>query len=192
MRLFCAVELPSEVQDHITDYVNWSRGEFAAAAGVRWERREKLHITLQFFGEVEDGRIAELSRVVEEAAGVEARFSVSVEGTGTFPPRGRTRIFWLGVRDDAGGLMSLQRRLATLCAPLGFEPEARAFHPHVTIGRTRRADASVEELARRHRAARFDTAHFEVRELVLISSELGTSGSRYTPLSRHALATNQE
>lgn len=191
MRLFCAVELPLQIRDRITKYVEELRSEIPAA-GVRWEQPEKLHITLQFFGEVAAERVAGLARAAEETARGGTRFRASVEAPGTFPPRGRARILWLGVRDEAGGLIDLQKRLADSCARLGFPPEARAFHPHVTIGRTRRADRSTEELARRHRAALFEKADFEVRELVLMRSELGAGGSRYTPLSRHALATDDK
>ena len=83
----------------------------------------------------------------------------------------------------------MQRALETECAAAGFPHEQRAFRPHLTLARLRSAHGA-RELAAAHREAPFEPQSFKVSELVVMRSELGPGGSRYTPLSRHRLGSD--
>ena len=189
MRLFCAVELPEDVRERAAGHLAQLRR--TAAAGetrVGWERAEKLHVTMKFFGEVEQSRVEDLAGAVGRAAGgAGAAFDLVLEEAGTFPRRGAARVLWLGVADSSGELARLHARLEDECAAAGFAREARAFHPHITIARLRTGGAGARALTEAHKALGFDPVQFTVSELALLRSELGPGGSRYTVLSRHAL-----
>ncbi|HEY0546636.1 MAG TPA: RNA 2',3'-cyclic phosphodiesterase [Pyrinomonadaceae bacterium] len=183
-RVFCAVELPAEIRARVAAHIAALRESFPKAR-ASWARADALHITLKFLGEIELARVEALSQAAREAAGIES-FKLVIEGTGIFPPRGSPRVLWLGVKDTSGVLSKLQRRLDEECARVGFARETREFHPHLTVARLR-APAEARELAAVHREMKFERAAFAVKDLVVMRSELGAGGSRYTAVSRHEL-----
>jgi 2'-5' RNA ligase len=185
LRVFCAVELPEEVREQAADHAARLRERFGEAR-ASWPRAENLHLTLKFLGEIERGRIEALTRAAARAAARSEAFRLTVAGAGAFPPRGPARVLWLGVADASGGLARLHGHLEDECAHEGFTREARPFHPHLTLARLR-APQGARELARLHEEMGFAALAFNVTELVLMRSELGPGGSRYTPLSRHEL-----
>ncbi|HEX8500974.1 MAG TPA: RNA 2',3'-cyclic phosphodiesterase [Pyrinomonadaceae bacterium] len=183
LRVFCAVELPREVREAAAAHASRLRRDFPDAR-ASWARPESLHVTLKFLGEVEPSRVADLSRAAGAAVGGSKPFRLSIEEAGAFPPRGAARVLWLGVSDASGGLARLQRRLEEECAAAGFPREPRAFKPHLTLARLR-APKGAHELSEAHRRSTFGPHDFQVSELLVIRSELGPGGSRYTPLSHH-------
>lgn len=191
LRLFCALVLPSEVHARIDEHSARLRQAHPDARS-RWERADKLHITLKFLGAVERERVASLEAAIKEAAASVPHFSLNIEGSGIFPPRGAPRVLWLGVRLGAERLRVLQQSLEARCFLQGFAREARPFHPHLTIARINENSGETRLLARLHRAAQFSSAPFAVREVILMMSELRPGGSRHTPLARCALGGSIE
>jgi RNA 2',3'-cyclic 3'-phosphodiesterase len=185
LRVFCAIELPSEVRARVAKHIAELR-RLASDVRASWEHTEKLHITLKFLGEIEESRAAQLGEAAERAARSVPPFDLSIEGTGRFPPRGLPRILWLGIREDTRALARLQHRLEEECESAGFEREARPFNPHITIARLRRP-VGARRLAALHEEKGFAPAEFPVIHLIVMRSELGPGGSRYTELSRHPL-----
>jgi 2'-5' RNA ligase len=185
LRVFCAAELPAEVRAAAAAHVARLRRDLPDAR-ASWVRTEGLHVTLKFIGEIAAARVRDLSSAAAAAVEGFAPFGLSIEETGTFPPRGAARVLWLGLRDESGGLARLQRRLEAECEAAGFPAEPRAFKPHLTIARLRQPKGA-HELSEAHRRSAFGPYFFTVSELIVMRSELGPGGSRYTPLSRHGL-----
>jgi RNA 2',3'-cyclic 3'-phosphodiesterase len=183
VRVFFAIELPSEVKERAAEAITRLRG---AAPEVRasWERVEKLHITLKFLGEIAHERLSALSAAGTRAAQSSQPFRLTLEGAGAFPPRGNPRVLWLGIRDSSGVLAELHGRLEEECARAGFAREERPFHPHLTLARIR-APQGARHLAKLHLETDFSPVEFDAGSLVLMRSELGPGGSRHTPISRH-------
>jgi len=182
-RVFCAVALPEEVRSRAATHVKALR-EAAPKARASWPRAESLHVTLKFLGEIETARVNSLKQAAARAAEGFEEFELAIEGAGAFPPRGMPRVLWLGVKDDSGRLAALQQRLEEECAAAGFARETRAFHPHLTIARLR-APADSQRLAALHEEIGFERAAFTVNELLVMRSEPGPGGSRYTEISKH-------
>ncbi len=189
VRVFCAVELPSEARERAAAHAARLRERFKEVR-ASWPRADNLHLTLKFLGEIEESRVALLSAAAARAAEKSVPFELAIEGAGAFPPRGAPRVLWLGVDDSSGGLAQLHSRLEAECAGSGFKREERPFHPHLTLARLR-APQGTRSLAQFHEETGFEAAAFRVEELVVMLSELGPGGSRYTPLSRHTLGAHQ-
>ena len=124
--MFIAIDLPKQVA--------WRLGQVVAEAprGVRPVRPVQMHLTLHFLGDVEDEpRIAlhESLAKVQQAA-----FTITVQGTGVFPPRGRPSVLWAGVADSLG-LIDLHAALGNAIESCGLEVERRPYVPHVTLAR---------------------------------------------------------
>lgn len=136
MRLFVALTPPPEVQ----------RAVWEAFAPVRerdwpvtWVRPDGIHLTLKFLGDVAEDRLAELGTALAGAvrgAGGRA-VTLAVRGAGVFPDPRRPRIFWAGVQPDPA-IELLAHGVERSFGPLGFPAEARAFRPHLTLGRAGR------------------------------------------------------
>jgi 2'-5' RNA ligase len=107
---------------------------------VKWVRPENIHLSLKFLGDVEETREPELAAALTRAAGTrhEPRpLTLQITGFGVFPDYHRPHVLWAGVTPEPG-LELLQHGVEQEFAPLGFPTEARAFRPHVTLGRAAR------------------------------------------------------
>ena len=104
---------------------------------VKWVRPEALHLTLKFLGEVDEVNEPSLQGALGQVADEARPVSLHIEGFGVFPDYQRPRIVWVGVAPDPA-LELLQHRVEQVFAPLGFPTEARAFRPHITLGRAGR------------------------------------------------------
>jgi 2'-5' RNA ligase len=185
-RVFCAIELPTEVRAQVRNHIARLR-ESAPTARASWARDEALHITLKFVGEIEPNRVAAISEAAGRAAQRVDPFSIALENTGAFPTRGSPRVLWIGISDSTGNLAKLHESLEDECAIKGFSREERAYHPHLTIAR-QRAPQGARTPAVLTCEPQFPRVEFTVGEFVLIRSELGPAGSKYTVVSRHELA----
>lgn len=153
----------------------------ASGADVRWEREEKLHITLKFLGDVEMTKLETLSvALAAELSGVGA-FDLVYEGLGAFPSAVRPRIVWAGVREHPT-LITLQRTVERVSSALGVgEPEDRPFHPHITIGRVK-SDRGLSRLTEVLKSVTLQPVSARCSHVLLMRSELHPSGSRYNAL----------
>jgi len=106
-------------------------------AGVHWARPETLHLTVHFFGPVDDARAAMAVDLVAPVASRTPRFDVALGRLGAFPPRGVPRVLWLGPASEVAHLTALARECRTVLRGAGFDVESRQYHPHCTLGRPR-------------------------------------------------------
>lgn len=179
VRLFVALELPADVADVLS---RWGAAAAAHVAGLRSLPAASLHVTLCFLG----SRPAAASAAIADACR-------SVSGTGAvglvcaqaiWLPERSPHVLAVALIDEDGRLTALQARLATVLHDGGwYEPEARAFLPHVTVARVGRGTR-----ARRRLTAPVPTAtHFRASTLALMRSRLGPDGAVYEPLARVSL-----
>jgi 2'-5' RNA ligase len=122
VRLFVAVRPPAGALGHGAAAV---AAVAAVHAGPRWVPPERWHLTLAFYGEVPDGRVASLvARLDRRLRGAED-LTLALAGTGAFS----RRAVWLGVTGDVEGLRGL-------AAAVAREP-GRPYRPHLTVARLR-------------------------------------------------------
>ncbi len=178
MRTFIAIDTPREVKESLVDLVDRFR---SSGADVRWEPPGKLHATLKFLGETDSGQLERVVSTIETVAARATPFTIRYSALGCFPRMDDPRIVWVGVDDSRGALLSLQKDIEQSLLPLGFNPDDRPFHPHVTLGRvkTRRGLAN---LLRMLESVTFHTEPVSVHGIELMRSELRPSGSVYTTL----------
>ena len=168
VRLFVALDLPAPARRALAAF----RDEAADPAVWRPLPDESLHVTLAFLGHRPEEDVARCVRALEC---VDARSS---------PPLalGRalllTRVLTVGLEDRSGGLARLQADVSRALAAAGvYEPEARPFRPHVTVGRLRRGARPSRPVAPGPEPLAFDGG-----PVVLYRSVLGRGGARYRPL----------
>jgi 2'-5' RNA ligase len=180
LRLFLALELPEQLRGALAALQERLR---SGEEGWRWVRPEGLHVTLRFLGEVAPERLPELSPAFREAAARGAPPEIEVEGLGTFPPRGRPRVLWVGLRDrSGGGLATAAAALEAAAREAGFPAEERAFSPHLTLAR-----AATGAAPRRPEAEVGVLGVFRAGDVTLFRSVPGRGGAVYTALERYPL-----
>ena len=175
-----AVKPPEEVLDAVAAAVTPAR---SVRVGLRWEQRERYHLTLQFLGPVQ-----EVGPVVAGLAGaVRERdaFSFRLGGAGAFPKPGRARIVWMGAAVGGSDLVRLAGAVAAGLRPVGYEPDRKEFHPHLTLARLKVPDNVADVLAAIGPEAVGEA--FTVGEIVLYQSRLSSKGPTYTVLERFPL-----
>lgn len=183
MRCFVALDLPDALIERLARIVR-ALAEAAPRADVRWVEPEKLHVTLQFLGEVRDGEVDALVDALRAEAAAHVPFSVAVAGLGAFPGLRRARVLWAGIATGLAPLARVAGGVAHRLAPLGFAPEARPFRGHVTLARVRSPrglGALVDAVARMPADA---LGAWTAREIVLYRSRLRPTGSEYTAVAR--------
>lgn len=141
MRLFVAVEIDPDVARRISELSDELRRRvtaFARRARITWIPAERLHLTLRFIGEVDEGKAAAIGAALEPKlnAGI---FDVVIRGAGVFPASGPPRVLWAGIAEGADALVDLEHEVSTRLAGCGVPREERAFSPHLTLARVREA-----------------------------------------------------
>jgi len=172
IRAFVALPLPDSLRRAVAETIERLT---PSLPGVRFVRGEGAHVTLRFLGWTRADTIAALGAPLRAAAAACPPLDLAVRGLGTFPERGRPRVLWLGLEVPRAAA-ALQAACERAAVAAGFEPETRAFHPHLTLGRW-------GDRARRLPLPDVDLGSAHVGALVLYRSELRPSGSVYAPLA---------
>ncbi len=140
-RLFVAVDLDEPTRAAVAGIVARLAQRLCQDRGagrITWVRTEHLHLTLRFLGDVEDARVPAVQEAVAAPLAA-AGFDLSFEGLGMFPPAGRPRVVWLGVKDGRSELEALYREVEDRLRLAAVPPEPRPFQAHLTLGRFREA-----------------------------------------------------
>ena len=152
----------------------------AVQADVKWELKDKFHITLVFLGNVEQSKLELLSATLTKSVQKFPSFTITYESIGAFPNREKPRVVWIGTRSSQT-VLDLQARAGRVCAEFGVPIEDRVFHPHITLGRVKET-RNIVRLTEAIKTITFEPIEMLCSEIVLMQSELHPSGSMYTIL----------
>jgi 2'-5' RNA ligase len=180
MRTFIAIEIPAEIKTALSGLQTELR---RAGADVSWTKPENIHLTLKFLGEIEEKLINEIERTCIETAAEFQPFTLDLSGAGVFPNARQPRVLWVGLAGEIEKAVEIQRRLDERLAAIGFDREEKSFRPHLTIGRVK-SNRKTRELLALTRSYQLPRLAFEVKEIVVMKSELHPAGARYTSLAR--------
>ncbi|MCY4020772.1 MAG: RNA 2',3'-cyclic phosphodiesterase [Chloroflexi bacterium] len=170
-RLFVAIDLPEDTKDQVL-----SLRQDDLPPG-RWPRRDALHLTLHFIGDVPEAVARAYGRILRQ---VDApAFDLRIAGVGQFPIEARPRVIWAGV-ENTPPLRALYEAVGGALEREGFRRERRRFHPHITLMRFRKPlrRGLASTWLREHMD--FFTEPFTVSEFALYESDLQPSGAIYS------------
>ncbi len=187
MRLFVGIPLAEGGIRELAAVVERARDVEVAgqSAALRWATPESWHITLQFLGNTTAQQLECLNVKLAEVR--EAQFSVQLGELGCFE---RAGVLFADVLVSPH-LTALQRNVIAATSRCGFAAEARPFHPHITLVRTKSRTRGRELRALRDSVRRPPNfTSFLAREFLLYESHLGMGGSKYevrmrVPLAQH-------
>jgi 2'-5' RNA ligase len=179
IRSFLAIELPNPILKKIEEVQGDLR---STRADVRWVNPEKIHLTLKFFGNIEESRIDLILKSIEEPVRNTLPFSLRVLGVGAFPNLKNPRVVWMGLVDGKDVLTSFQKQIENQLGKIGFQSEDRPFHPHLTLGRMKSSRGKEDLVGRMEKHKEEEFGDLPVERVVLFKSDLRPTGPIYTPL----------
>jgi len=179
-RLFVAIDLPAAIKDSIL------RLRVDDLPPARWTRREALHLTLHFIGQVPASQASAYAPALAHV--LAPPFELRISGIGQFPTEARPRVIWASI-ENSPALRALHGSVGQALAGANFLPEPRRYHPHITLMRFKKP-------LRRGTASRWIQAHqdfhcppFTVTHFTLYESKRRANGNvYYQPLARYPLA----
>lgn len=178
-RVFFAIWPSAEVAARLGDIAR----DAALSFGGRATRRETIHLTLAFLGNVPEAHLSELSAA---AAGVGGEpFTLNIDRLGFWP---HNHLLWAGCPAPVGPLGELFSRLHLALAKAGFKVggKGRDFAPHVTLVR-RVPDATAPSATRP--LPPMGVLQWDCGRFVLVRSTLSASGSDYRIIGEFPLHT---
>jgi RNA 2',3'-cyclic 3'-phosphodiesterase len=187
-RLFVAIEIGATALDRVADEQE-RLAETMHPSSLRWTKRDQLHITLVFIGEVSDERAAEVVGIFRDPI-PRPPFRFELGGVGTFPPRGAPRALWIGVKSGAEEVTQVQSLLAGRLEAVGVEREQRPFTPHLTLARWR--DSRPSDRPRTSATSPPTIARVDVKTVTLFQSRVSSTGSTYSRLAECPLFEKRE
>lgn len=177
-RVFSAVDIDNqELKDEL------ERVRDKLDLGFRPVSKHKMHITLQFFRDVDEEEIEKLKDAMGRVD--TDPLKEEVKGVGCFPSREHIRVVWAGLKDE----QKIRDMYEQLTRHEVVPDNEHHFKPHITMLRVK--NVSREEKKKLQRTVREFEGHrfgrINVDKIQLFRSELKEGGSRYTELYRKEL-----
>ncbi len=168
LRLFAALAIPESIALSLAPIMS-------GLPGARWHPPEKLHLTLRFFGEIDEGLADDLDGELTAIGGT--AFDLSLQGVGAFESRGTPHHLWAGV-SPSESLRDLNRRCERAARRAGLAPDSRSYRPHITLAYLDRTPApQTAAWLARHNLLR--TEPIRAEGFHLYSSRLSRRGQVY-------------
>lgn len=185
IRTFIAIDIGDAVRQRA---IALQQKLATTTSDVKWVEPENIHVTLLFLGEVDDRELPSVCRAVAASCKQLMPFTIDIEGVGCFPNPRRPRILWIGVGEGAEELVTLHDALEAPLLDLGcYRREERKYTPHLTLGRVK-SDRPSDDLAGiLAKQTAWHGGTVPVDEVLVMSSELRSSGPVYAVLSRAPL-----
>jgi 2'-5' RNA ligase len=139
MRLFAAIDPPAAAITHLEAAISG-----VPQRGLRWMPPEQWHITLAFYGDVDDDTADDLRVRLSRAADRTSPLTLRIAGVGCFPRHPvAARVLWAGVDGDTDDLTRLADRCRAAGKRSGAAVDDRRFRAHLTLARSSRQPVDV-------------------------------------------------
>lgn len=176
MRCFLAVNLSEKCKREIDGLLQPVRELYPQ---LKWVKTKNLHLTLKFFGEIDDA----LRNLVEEKIElISSSFDLHFYNfLDAFPNRNNGRILWLGLeKSSISNLKNMYLQIENVLIQIGIEREKREFSPHLTVARAPKY--GVIEKSLWNDKAKLETMpiNSQVNSVELMKSRLGSGGAEYS------------
>jgi len=177
-RLFVAIRPPAAIRAILL-------GAMGGISGARWQSEDQLHLTLRFIGDVDRHRAGDIHAAL--GAVHQPPFEIALNGIGAFDRRGWPDAVWAGVAPHEP-LKALHKKVDAALRRVGVAPDQRAFLPHITLARLKRASGTVGNLV--ECSGGLASPPFTVDHIGLFESTLTPDGAVYTLVELYSFAAS--
>ena len=134
IRAFLSVSLDDVIKNTINNFIE---NELISFTNIHWTKKENLHFTLQFFGNITEDIITSLFDVLTDVALSYQPFDIKLHSVGAFPNLQKPSIILIGINDEKKLFQSLGETLKRKLNDFPIKKESKEFLPHLTIGRVK-------------------------------------------------------
>jgi RNA 2',3'-cyclic 3'-phosphodiesterase len=180
-RIFVGLKIPYEIKKKIFILRNEILSDWGK---YKWEKEDKIHLTLKFIGEVDDIKVGQISQSLN-FIGNYSKIDCRLSHFGFFFNKGMAKILWVGLSAD-NSLYNLVNDINDKLEKFSIPKDTRKFKSHLTILRLRNKDFSGFPVKN---FEEFDLPEikFVAEEAALIKSELTPETSKYTEIKNYKL-----
>lgn len=188
VRAFVAIHAPEAVRENLRAAQRKLDSQMPKEV-VRWTIFEQLHLTLEFLGDVSVVEIPSLEQALTKVTARHRSFHLAAESIGAFSSMRNPRVIWAGLTGDIDRLKALQADVHAGLMQWERDPETRAYHPHLTLGRMR----PIRPRELRHVSQVLATITPEpfggwcVNDFALVQSKLSPHGAQHSVLATFPL-----
>jgi len=174
LRVFLALEISPSVKEYLQGIIKIMASRIT---GVRWVKSEGQHITLKFFGELDEAIVENIRTRLLSIDDKFEPFEATIKGIDAFPNKRRARVIVVTLEKGVDIAKAIFNDIEVALLPLGFEGEKRDYTPHITLGRRKEQSPILER-----DIPDLNGMGFIVDRLVMFRSTLTPQGAIYSPL----------
>ena len=176
-RVFLALNLPEKIKEELLNFQKlWP------TLPCKWVKKENLHITLLFLGNLNETQLKELQKKAQEIALQFSPFFVFLEKITYGPQIKKPRMVWVKVKREEN-LLKLEKKLKEeIFALPSFkykQKEEREFLPHITLARLKSWEFQRLDPQERPEIKEDLSLKFEARSFEIMESKLKRGGAEY-------------
>lgn len=186
MRTFVAVELEKNLIETIDNFIFKTYREIDSNK-ISWVKKENLHVTLKFLGEINEKQVEVVKNVLSNIAKKTKSFVITVDGIGVFPKITSPRVIWLGIKDGEKELNTLANTVEEELYKYGFEKEKKNFVAHLTIARIKKVNRlnDIINYVEKHKNIFFGNS--KISHITFFESVLKPEGPEYKVIDKFQL-----
>jgi len=137
-RIFIAINLGEKVKNNLSENQKEIEQKFYYYfdfSPIKMIRKESLHCTLLFVGEVEDLELIEIFNITEKAVEKLENFDLLINNIDYGPNKENPKMVWANL-EKTKELMQLQTNIERAILNNGYNAEIdKKYTPHITLGR---------------------------------------------------------
>jgi len=187
MRSFISLNVSNDTKDEfykIQNDVKKNIGE-SLVNRIRWEKRDKFHMTLFFLDDVPPEKIKGISNELKSVNIGEKTLNILFKANSiyAFPNLKYPRILIVELINEDKKAVELYEKIKQVLSQFDFKPDKK-FHPHITLGRVKKNQKiNLVELVDK---ISFNLT-FSINSFYLMESKLDYRGSVYKIIKRFPL-----
>ena len=183
MRSFISLNINEDVKEKIQNIQNEVKEYLGEEKKhlIRWEKKDKFHMTLFFLGDVAADMVNDLIKELEFI-----KFQPNNEiffhanSINAFPRLRYPRVLFVDMYNKDKKALILYNKIYQVLKLFKFEPDKK-FHPHITLGRVKRDQKMNLTDLKDEIKVKID---FSINSFYLMESKLDYRGSEYKTVKR--------
>lgn len=183
MRLFFAIPVPDEVKASLCNVVDRLT---SVASNVTWCKRDQLHITLAFLGEVAPLILPHVTAAADRVCAMLSPFVCRAHGLGIFGTKRMPTTLWAGI-DPSPELDFLHEQLWLELEKYGLKNKTSDFRAHITLGRCRSKTNNRNLVRAMENDEEIEFGDWTVKGVALYESRLTPQGALHRRLNQSPL-----
>lgn len=174
MRIFLAINLPSEMKNYL-EAIQVKLAKNNKQVKIKWVEKENLHLTLFFLGEQKPAVADDLAKRLKRIIKIKP-FKLTLGQLGAFPNNHQAKIIKISLQGNHE-LQSIYKDIREQLAEMKFEIDQKPFCAHVTLGRIKSRGVKIDLFEK------VEPLNFEVKSVALMKSELTSAGPVYEKIA---------